>query len=419
MNATESMEALCLAGRVILENGGETYRAEDTVRRMAQALGLKDADAFAIPSGLFISFTDEAGERRTSLNRVRLRGTHLSRVDRVNQISRALTGGLIAPDELRGALREASRIDENVSMWYLLLAAFVTGGGFAVMFGGGLIDLLMGGLCAALTQVFPLLLPREDPSADMAGTLVAAAACAFVPLLFYRLTGLGVPETMIAGAIMPLVPGLSMTNAVQDVMRGDMVSGVAHGARALMIAALVAGGTLVGTYLAGVSGPGARPAAFSTLPFAGQAAVLAVSSLLAGGAFGALQFAHGRAIVWGGVLGAVGYLVYWLGSMLGLSETAAMFAGMLLAALGAQGAARRLKMIFTVFVTIAMMPLVPGLGLYRAMRAVAEGNMALGAAQAVHAMALILMITLGIALASTLAGIRRRLGRRSGERKTL
>ena len=419
MNATETMEALCLAGRVILENGGETYRAEDTVRRMARALGLKDADAFAIPSGLFISFTDEAGERRTSLNRVRLRGTHLSRVDKVNQISRRLTDGLIAPDELRDALREAAHIDDNAPLWYVLLAAFVTGGGFAVMFGGGWIDLVMGGLCAALTQVFPLLLPRDDPSADMACTLVAAVACAFVPLLFFRLTGLGAPETMIAGAIMPLVPGLSMTNAVQDLMRGDMVSGVAHGARAVMIAALVAGGTLMGTYLSGVSGVGTRPAAFSALPFAGQAAVLAVSSLLAGGAFGALQFAHGRAIVWGGLLGAAGYLVYWMGMTLGLSETAAMFAGMLLAALGAQEAARRLKMIFTVFVTIAMMPLVPGLGLYRAMRAVAEGDMALGASQAVHAMALILMITLGIALASTLAGIRRRLGRRPRERKPL
>ena len=94
------MKALCLAGRIILENGGETYRAEDTVRRMARALGLSEADAFAIPSGLFISFTDENGEPKTSLNRVYLRGTHLARVDRVNQISRMLTDGLIDPDEL-------------------------------------------------------------------------------------------------------------------------------------------------------------------------------------------------------------------------------------------------------------------------------------------------------------------------------
>ena len=59
MTSTTCMKALCLAGRIILENGGETYRAEDTVRRMARALGLREADAFAIPSGLFISFNDE------------------------------------------------------------------------------------------------------------------------------------------------------------------------------------------------------------------------------------------------------------------------------------------------------------------------------------------------------------------------
>ena len=48
----------------------------------------------------------------------------------------------------------------------------------------------------------------------------------------------------------------------------------------------------------------------------------------------------------------------------------------LVAALGAQIAARRLKMIATVFVTIAILPLVPGVGLYRAMSALAMGDMA-------------------------------------------
>lgn len=408
MNATESMKALCLAGRVILENGGETYRAEDTVRRMARSLELSDADAFAIPSGLFISFTDASGERRTSLNRVHLRGTHLSRVDRVNQISRRLADGLIDPDELYDALREAAHLDDGCPVWKMLLAAFITGMSFTVMFGGGWIDLLVGGLCAALTQLFPLMVPRDSAREDMAPTLLAAAACAFVPLMFYRLTGLGVPETMIAGAIMPLVPGLSMTNAVQDLMRGDMLSGVAHGARAVLIAALVAGGALVGTYMSGVSGLPAREAAFSVLPLPLQGLTLALSSLVAGASFGALQFAPRRAVLWGGMLGMLGYLAYWTGLTMGVPETACMFVGMLLAALGAQQAARSLKMIFTVFVTIAMMPLVPGLGLYRAMRAVAEGDMGLGASLATHAMALILMISLGIALASTLSGIRRR-----------
>ena len=48
---------------------------------------------------------------------------------------------------------------------------------------------------------------------------------------------------------MPLVPGLAMTNAVQDTMRGDMVSGLSHGAQAVLTACLVAGGALVANAL--------------------------------------------------------------------------------------------------------------------------------------------------------------------------
>lgn len=81
-----------------------------------------------------------------------------------------------------------------------------------------------------------------------------------------------------------------------------------------------------------------------------------------------------------------------------------MFAGALVAALGAQIAARRLKMIATVFVTIAILPLVPGVGLYRAMSALAMGDMAAGASVAAHTMALIVMIALGIGLGTALVG---------------
>ena len=52
-------------------------------------------------------------------------------------------------------------------------------------------------------------------------------------------------ELVIAGAVMPLVPGLAMTNAVQDTMRGDMVSGISHGVQAILTAFLIAGGALL------------------------------------------------------------------------------------------------------------------------------------------------------------------------------
>ena len=101
----------------------------------------------------------------------------------------------------------------------------------------------VGGVCAALTLLAPRLLGRRD-SGGWGSVLLGGVPGALIPLVFHALTGLGVVEAMIASAIMPLVPGLSMTNAVQDILRGDMVSGVTHAARAVMIAALLAGGAL-------------------------------------------------------------------------------------------------------------------------------------------------------------------------------
>ncbi len=404
MNAAGCIRALCMAGRVILENGGETYRAEDTVLRMAGALKLREVDVFAIPSGIFISFTDEQGERRTSVTRVYLKGTHLNRVDRVNHISRKLTSGRLAPEDLMDALEKAERLGDELPWWYAPLLAFVSAGGFAVMFGGGVVDMLLGGLCAAMTQLAPLLFRGRD-AAGMMGTMAGGLICGFVPLWFHALTGLGMPDAMIAASIMPLVPGLSMTNAVQDVMRGDMVSGVAHCARAIMIAVMVAGGALVGTHVYGMLGMAGMPVAQARQwPFALEALTIFLSSAIAGAGFGGLLYAPKKAILWAGLLGGLGYTAYWTVMYGGAAETAAMFVGALVASVGAQLSAKRLKMIATIFVTIAIIPLVPGLGLYRAMSALAQGQMALGASIAAHTMALIVMIALGIAIGAAVRG---------------
>lgn len=251
MNTSGQIKALTLAGRIILENGGETYRAEDTIFRMARAMGLREPDAFGVPSGLFISFTDEQGERRTSVCRMHAHDTDLSRVDAVNQLSRQLSEGAITGDELLQKLTELSR-PASYSRWHAPLTAALTALGFALMFEGSLWEMLISAVCAALTQMLPWFWRWEHDS--MVKLVLGSAISTLLPMLFHQLTGLGLVDAMVAGALMPLVPGLSMTNAVLDVVRGDMVSGTAHGARALLTAALVAGGALIGAAIFGWMG---------------------------------------------------------------------------------------------------------------------------------------------------------------------
>ena len=74
-----------------------------------------------------------------------------------------------------------------------------------------------------------------------------------------------------------------------------------------------------------------------------------------------------------------------------------------------------LCMISTVFITIAILPLVPGIGLYRAMSAMGQGDMMTGAITAVHAMSLILMIVMGTGIGSALFSQRKTAGPKEEE----
>ncbi len=238
------MEAVLLAGRIILENGGETYRVEDTVERMGRAFGCTKVEVFAVPSGVFITLAFPDGREMTSVKRIRRRLTHLKKVDDVNGVSRAAAAGDIDPQAVLNRLKEIDKWEDVRGRAYMPWAAALSSLSFAMMFGGSLADGAVAFVCAAATQGLNRLLRRYSMY-QIVASLAGGTVCTLLPLLFNKLTGLGIVDAMVAGALMPLLPGLAMTNAVQDTMRGDMLSGVTHAAQAIMICALVAGGALV------------------------------------------------------------------------------------------------------------------------------------------------------------------------------
>lgn len=238
------MDALQLAGKIIMENGGETYRAEETINRMGSGFGLEQVDSFAIPSGLFISYRNGDSDPVTSVRRVRRESRNLTRVDEVNQVSRLVASGKL---DCRQALRQLREIECHpgsfAGMW-CLPAAFLCAAGFTLLFGGNLFSIAVSGFVAALVQLMETFLKRFR-SRGLAASILGGLLTALLPLLLALAFPALQTELVIAGAVMPLVPGLAMTNAVQDTMRGDMVSGLSHGAQAILTAFLIAGGALL------------------------------------------------------------------------------------------------------------------------------------------------------------------------------
>ena len=242
------MAPLHLAGRLIMENGGETYRVEETITRMGHAIGFDEVDSFAVPSGIFISYRKRDGSIETAVKRVRRKGTDLTRVDAVNAVSRRMEAEKLTCEEVMALLREIETRPPKISRLGLTAAVAMSSAGWAAMFGGGAMDCVVAFVVALLGQALAFALDKAGMR-SFVSTLVGSFLGTILPMFFHLATNMLVVDATVAACLMPMLPGLAMTNAVQDTLRGDMVSGISSATSALLTACLIAGGALIGTTL--------------------------------------------------------------------------------------------------------------------------------------------------------------------------
>ena len=118
--------------------------------------------------------------------------------------------------------------------------------------------------------------------------------------------------------------------------------------------------------------------------------------------FALLLHAPRRAWLPASAIGAAAYTIYWVLEQSGMTLPASIFLGALAGSMMAQGCARKMRMIATIFVTLSIVAMVPGLGLYRCMALLAQGENAAGVRTGVEAMTTIVMIALGIGVGNFL-----------------
>lgn len=235
---SEEIELLCLAARIVLESGGETYRVEETVRRMAEGLGLRGVNVVAFPTSLFV-----ADGRNALVCRVTHRSTNMKRLAYANDISRRVASRDMDAAQARQALEETARLP-SPPQWLLVLMYGLTAASFTLLFGGDIGTFIVAFFIGALVQLVQPVFSRIEMStlfANFAGGFITAL-CAHVLHLFIPY---GSINAVIVGGIMPLLTGLLMTTAVRDTMYGDLVSGVARVVEALLLCTSVALGVYV------------------------------------------------------------------------------------------------------------------------------------------------------------------------------
>lgn len=228
------------AGMILLESGAETYRVEDTMKRICLSYGAQVVDSYATPTLLIISFSlDE--ELCHNIKRTQIKNVDLSKIDKVNDLSRTIASEQISIDEFHNKLMEIDNEKKYKDIIMVMGAAICTFG-FALFFGGSIKDAISALLIGMLLKLLMIQLDRIDFNSFFK-YLVSGAFVTLCSMMFFNMHLCDNLDTTIISVDMLLVPGLAITNAIRDTVSGDLVSGLARTAEAIFIAVAIAIGS--------------------------------------------------------------------------------------------------------------------------------------------------------------------------------
>ena len=90
-NDKEVVELALLAGHILLENGAEIFRVEETMERICAHFGVESASEFVLSNGIFVTVGNERENVFAKVQHIPVSGTHLDKVAAVNQLSREIS----------------------------------------------------------------------------------------------------------------------------------------------------------------------------------------------------------------------------------------------------------------------------------------------------------------------------------------
>lgn len=388
-----------MAGEIMIRSGAETHRVEDTLQRILSTSNFAHAESFVFTTGLIVTLSDPASETLSITQRISGTSLNLGRVTEVNSVSRNFCDGKITLDEAMERLR-AIKNKRQYSNFLTMIGIVLASSGFSVVFGGSFLDALGAVFCGFLLSFVLLVLApriRKTFIVSMISSAVITIGATAFSYFAGEWTGIAFhSQYMIVGSMMPLVPGLALTNAIRDTLQGDYISAGSRTIEALMIATSVALGVGAGLSLSGAVGlSDALDFTFDLSVYTAFAFIKAiVFSSVAIIGFGLYFEIPKRYLLPAGLIALISWAVYLFSDSLGLSAAWASFFAALVSDFCAYFCARTLKAPVILFLLGGILPLVPGVGIYRAVY-----NIIYGMESASEVLIETLLITGAIALA--------------------
>lgn len=245
--ATRQKEILILAiyaAEIMVRNGSETYRVEDTIIRICKSEGLDYVEALVTPTGIQVSIDQSHSSQHHMLSfmkRIQHRLINLEKVSEVNDFSRRFVVKEMSVEEGMRRLREIDKKSPPFRIRTQALFGGVASGFFVLLVGASFPEFISALLSTIImTFVLGVLIKRGFSYffAHLTGGMIAATLAIIASTLHSDIH----MNLVIIGGIMVMVPGVAITNGLRDAVAGDLMSGIIRGVEALTIAVSIAFG---------------------------------------------------------------------------------------------------------------------------------------------------------------------------------
>jgi uncharacterized membrane protein YjjP (DUF1212 family) len=240
------------AGQMLLQNGADAERVEETVQSLGTRLGAEWVDALVSPNALIVT-TSSGEEFRTKVRRVVSMGVNLTIVEQISHLNHRVAEGKMDRFVVRDELTRISEMPREYTRWQLVILVGLACAAFSRLFGADLPVIIVTFVASAVAMFVRQLLTQHHFNA-----LLIVMVTAFVAGLiassatFFHLGEQ--PQVALAASVLLLVPGVHLINSIQDIIKGHMVIGLVRGFTGLVISLCIALGLLLAMQLAGVNG---------------------------------------------------------------------------------------------------------------------------------------------------------------------
>lgn len=222
-------------GKILLTSGAETYRVEKAISTICRRFDLK-AETFVTMTCVLTSAKKRDGETITEVNRIYTVSNNLDKIDKIHKILLN-----IHKYELEDLEKEVKKI--QIQTVYkkntLLVSYFFSAAFFAILFGGKFKDFLVAGFGGIIIFYMTKFANKLKLNNFFINTL-GGFLITILSILATKVGIVSTPSYSAIGTLMLLVPGLALTNAIRDLINGDLIAGTSRTVEAALVGSALA-----------------------------------------------------------------------------------------------------------------------------------------------------------------------------------